>query len=367
MIRILAVVILVVAAAGTWWWVRDDNAAVTDNQAGNAPAVIVHEAATRQIADRTEALGTLRAQESVEITATVTETITELFFDDGQWVEAGAVLALLDQQEERAQLAEEQANLAEQERELQRLENLLKRNLAAKTEVDQRRTLVARSQHRLQEIQARIDDRTIRAPFSGRLGLREVSVGALVTPGTVITTLDDTRRLRLDFSVPAALIASIEIGQPVLATSQAFDQVFEGRVNAIDSRINPTSRSLLVRAMFDNPDGLLKPGLLMTVELLRQPRDALMVPEEALIARQDQKFLLIVDPTTLTVAERAVVTGTREPGWVEVVSGLQAGELVIQEGITIARPGGKVTIKTVAPSGSTAGTGPASQAGGLPG
>lgn len=347
MIRFFAilVVVLAVGVGALLLWPTPEAA---DGGAGAArppPPVTIYIAETRPIADRTEALGTLRARESVDITSTVTETITDLRFDDGDWVEKGHVLALLDQDEERAQLAEERATLAEQQRELERLENLLERNLAAKTEVDQRRTLVAQSEHRVQEIAARIGDRTLRAPFTGRLGLRQVSPGALVTPGIEITTLDDTRRMRLDFSVPASLLGAVAVGQPVIASSQVFDSHFEGRVSAISSRVNPTSRSFIARAEFDNPDSELKPGLLMKVELLSEPRQALIVPEESLLARQEKQFLLIVDPDTLTVSERPVVVGTREPGWAEISVGLTPGEWVIREGISVVRPGTEVVVK----------------------
>lgn len=345
MLRIVLAVGSVIGALAFWLWSGPD-APDPAGMASRPPAeVTIYVAERRNIADRTEALGTLKARESVEITTTVTETVAALHFEDGDWVEEGEVLAQLDQEEERAQLAQERTNLAEQRRELRRLDNLSRRNLAAETEVDQRRTLVARSEHRLQEIEARIGDRTLRAPFTGQLGLRKVSPGALVTPGTEITTLDDTRRMQLDFSVPATLVGSVAVGQPVIASSQVFERAFQGTVSSISSRINPTSRSFVARAEFDNPNGLLKPGLLMKVELLRQPRSAVVVPEESLIARQEKQFLLVVDPQTQEVSERSVTVGAREPGWAEVRQGLRPGEWVIREGVSVVQPGAAVIVK----------------------
>lgn len=301
--------------------------------------VMVYSVVRRPLADRTEALGTARAQESVDLSATVTERIDEIHFTDGEWVKKGQVLVTLRQASEQAQLSEERENLAEQKRELRRLEDLVRRRLSPETEMDQRRTQVARSEFRIEEIEARLADLTIRAPFDGQMGLRRISPGALAQPGMVMATLDDISRIKLDFRIPATLLATVEEGQPVLATTPSYDQVFEGEVVAIDSRINPVDRSVGVLAEFDNPDRLLKPGLLMMVELRRQPRNALVVPEEALIARQLQQFVWLVDPETRAVTLHAVTIGLREPGWVEIVSGLEEGQWIIREGVSLVREG----------------------------
>lgn len=315
------------------------------DEVGSGPGMIqgaqvtVYSVVRRPLADRTEALGTARAQESVDLSATVTERIDEIHFTDGEWVKKGQVLVTLRQASEQAQLSEERENLAEQKRELRRLEDLVRRRLSPETEMDQRRTQVARSEFRIEEIEARLADLTIRAPFDGQMGLRRISPGALAQPGMVMATLDDISRIKLDFRIPATLLATVEEGQPVLATTPSYDQVFEGEVVAIDSRINPVDRSVGVLAEFDNPDRLLKPGLLMMVELRRQPRNALVVPEEALIARQLQQFVWLVDPETRVVTLHAVTIGLREPGWVEIVSGLEEGQWIIQEGVSLVREG----------------------------
>lgn len=343
--KFLVVVILIVAIAVLYllFSERQDGADPGGIKVQGAQ-ITVYSVVRRPLADRTEALGTTRAQESVDLSATVTERIEEVHFSDGEWVEEGQVLVTLRQAAERAQLAEERENLAEQKRELRRLEDLLRRQLAPETEIDQRRTQVARSEFRIEEIEARLDDLTIRAPFSGQVGLRRVSPGALAQPGMMIASLDDTRRIKLDFRIPAALLATLEEGQPVWATTSSYDQLFEGEVVAIDSRINPVDRSIGVLAEFDNPDRLLRPGLLMTVELRRHPREALVVPEETLIARQLQQFVWIVDPETRTVQQHPVIIGVREPGWVEVTSGLEEGQWLVQEGVGLVRDGMTVEV-----------------------
>jgi membrane fusion protein (multidrug efflux system) len=321
-----------------------------------APQVAVHSVALRPLADRTEALGTTRALESVEIAATVTERIAQVHFSDGQWVEAGAVLVTLQQDEERAQLADERANLQEQQRELARLQDLVKRRLASQAELDQRQTLLTRSRHRIEEIEARLADLSLRAPFAGQVGLRRVSPGALVQPGTMITTLDQTTRMKLDFRIPAALLTTLKTGQTVLARTSSYDQTFTGTVVAIDSRVDPVDRSVGVLAEFDNPAQLLKPGLLMTVELQRQARQALMVPEETLVAQQMQQFVWVVDPATQIVSRRPVEIGTRVPGWVEITGGVAVGEWLIQEGVSVVRDGMTVIVKSAGNATDSAAT-----------
>lgn len=343
---ILLFTVLIAAAAG-WFLFANDNGGDQPTPAAAAEAVVPvvgYRVELRDIADRTEALGTLRAQESVEITATVTETVTELRFDDGDRVEAGQVIAVLAQAEQRAELEDAREQVAQEERELRRIEALVQRKLAAATELDSRRTLLARARHRVAALQVRIDDRTLRAPFAGQLGLRRVSVGTLVSPGSVITTLDDTRRMKLDFTVPSALLGSLREGQRVIATTSAFEHPFQGTVAAIDSRINPVNRSVTARALFDNDDGLLKPGMLMTVALQRSPRRALVVPEESLLPRQQRQYVLVIDRDASTVVEREVSIGARQPGWAEITSGLQAGDWVVREGIGSAIPGARVQV-----------------------
>jgi membrane fusion protein (multidrug efflux system) len=280
---------------------------------------------------RVDALGTLRAWESVTITASVAETVSRLHFEDGQSVEEGALLVTLQQEEEQASLREQQEFLAEQEREVARLEDLARRKQVARTELDQRRTQVAIARSRIEQERAQIADRTITAPFDGVLGLRQVSPGALVEPGQVITTLDDVSRMRLDFNVPARFLRFLQPGQRIEASTTAYPEAFTGEVAAVDSRVDPVVRSIMARAVFDNSDGLLKPGLLMQVTVLGDQRQAVLVPEESLVSRAADHYVWQIDGTT---ARRVFVEiGDRRPGWVEVVEGLKAGDRIVRDGV----------------------------------
>ncbi|MDX2480944.1 MAG: efflux RND transporter periplasmic adaptor subunit [Desulfuromusa sp.] len=316
-------------------------------QAQKSTPVIVAEAKIETLQDRIEVLGTLRANETVEITATITDTITVIHFDDGQRVAAGDILIEMTSLEEHAQLEEELSNVAEARKQFDRLAPLVKKGAASQTLLDQRVRELATAQARFKAIESRLQDRLILAPFSGMVGLRNISPGALVEPGDVITTLDDVSVMKLDFTVPTVHLAALNSGASIQARSPAFkEQVFSGTVKSINSRIDPVSRSIVARAIIDNPDGKLKPGLLMTVELLNNTRQGVVIPEEALIPSGRANYVMVVDQSIspLKVQRRNVQIGMRLFGSVEIIEGLEAGELVVTHGNTRIRPDQDVTI-----------------------
>jgi membrane fusion protein (multidrug efflux system) len=181
----------------------------------------------------------------------------------------------------------------------------------------------------------------IRAPFGGKVGLRRVSVGSLINPGTTITTLDDTSIIKVDFAVPENFLATLDEGQAVTAQTSAFQgRPFSGKVISVDSRVDPATRSVTVRAAIPNPDNLLKPGMFLDVRLARDERDALLIPEEALVPEQSRQFVFVVSGGK--AAKREVRIGRREPGRVEVVAGLTADERVVIEGTQKIRDGSPV-------------------------
>lgn len=297
------------------------------------------------IYDNVESLGTTRAYESIDVTSNVAETVAAIHFDDGDTVKQGDLLALLSQQEEQAQLAAAKARMTENQRELKRLENLLKNRAAAQREYDERLTQIEITRRGAEEIEARIADRTLRAPFDGVLGIRRVSVGALVQPGEIITTLDDVSQMRLDFTVPSIYLDSLQPGVPIEAQRDGInDEMFRGQISSVNSRIDPITRSVLVRAILPNESGVLRPGLLMRVTLLRNRRDALITAEESVFLRGQSHFVLVVPEGGGKVEQRRVHIGMRRPGMVEILDGLAEGELVVTRGINMVAEGQEVSI-----------------------
>jgi membrane fusion protein (multidrug efflux system) len=313
--------------------------------------VTVAPASIDLVSDRIEALGTAFSNESATLTSTVADRVVAVHFEDGQIVRRGDPIVTLAQQEESAARAAAVEQLAEHQRELRRLESLLENRSIALQQVDQRKTLLRITQQRIRELEARIQDHTILAPFDGVLGLRKISVGALIEPGDVITTIDDVSRIKLDFPVPETFIGEISPGAVVRATSRSLPgRTFQGVVASIGTRVDPATRSFLVRAKLPNPDRALKPGMLLTVSLIRNERRSLVIPEEALVPLQRRNFVWVVDPDKGgTVDRREVEIGTRRPGGVEILSGLSKNELVIVRGTEQVRPGNRVQITKTLP------------------
>lgn len=311
---------------------------------GRAVPVVVEPVELMEFTDRVEAIGTTRANESVTITAKVTDTISQINFEDGQFVGKGDLLVELTNGEQAAQLAEAKADLNDARIQLDRVRDLAEQGTIAASQVDDIRARYNVSSARLEGIVARLKDRVIRAPFAGVLGFRQVSPGTLVSPGTAITTLDDVSTLKLDFSVPELFLGAIDIGDVVRAASPAYkDRGFEGTVGGIDSRIDEVTRSVTVRAVIPNESGELRPGMLMTVELQTAARTALAIAESAVIPAGQQSYVYVVGDDD-TVERRTVQTGQRSEGRIELLNGVSAGEEVVVLGLLKLRPGSKVSI-----------------------
>lgn len=305
------------------------------SRAQPAPTVTVVTVEREPLADRIEALGTLRASESVEITATVSERVVELGFEDGDRVEKGQVLIKLFADEEEALLRESRATAREAGQQFDRIRQLADRGATSLSQLDEARREYETANARVVALETRLANLVLTAPFDGVVGLRNISVGALVQPGDVVTTLDDDRVMLLDFSVPSTFLQIVRPGLPVAAKATGFgDLNFEGTIRSISSRIDPVTRSVQVRAELPNQSGLLKPGLLMTVELEARPREALMVPEGALLPLGRGNAVFVVERTDdqTTVQRRTVQIGQRRQGKVEILEGLEDGDTVVVHG-----------------------------------
>ncbi|WP_028115649.1 efflux RND transporter periplasmic adaptor subunit [Ferrimonas senticii] len=337
---ITMVVLAAAIVAGIYYKEQGVSASAGGPRGGGDITVIVAPVEQRQWQQAVEALGTVRAQESVELTAKVTERVEQIHFDDGDKVEQSQLLVTLNHAEQDAKLTAAKANLVEQQREYQRIEGLVKNKTVASNQLDKIRTAIDVAQAVVAQTEAEVDARYIRAPFSGVLGFREISPGALVSPGTQITTLDDISVVNLDFTVPERFLSQLTNGSQVQAQAAAFSQPFSGTVTSIDSRIDPTTRAVVVRAQIANPDLLLRPGMLMTLRLVVDDRLSQIIPEEAIIPRQNRQYVFVVSDGK--VVEKQIELGTRQRGWVEVTNGLEAGEQVITRGAQRVRPGQSV-------------------------
>jgi len=320
-----------------------DNHDAAVKKTENKPVVVL-KAYAMTLHDQVEALGTAEAREAVSITARLAGRLEEVSFHDGQFVHKGDVIARMDQDEEQAQLVAATVQMAEHQREIKRLGLLLARKAAATRDLDERKTLAAVTASSIAQIRARIAELTLTAPFDGKLGIRRVSPGALIQPGTLITTLDAADAINVDFTIPSTSLMGLAAGAAIQATTDArAGELFTGTLTVIDSRIDPLTRSILLRARIDNTDGRLIPGMLMRVVLLEHEREALMVPEESITQRQEAHYLTLVGADGV-VEQRVVQSGRRRDGLVEITHGLAAGEQVMVRGMGFVKPGQAVTV-----------------------
>ncbi|EHA14056.1 efflux transporter RND family, MFP subunit [Halomonas sp. HAL1] len=292
--------------------------------------------------DPLEALGTLSADESVTLSTTVTEIVSEINFQDGEQVDEGQLLIRLEDAEEQAQLRASQALREERRNASNRATQLQDRNLAARADVEDSQSRLRQAEADIQAIEAQLANYQIEAPFSGRVGFRNISVGALVTPGMDLVTLDKLDVMKLDFSVPEVFLGRLAPGLILNATTAAFpDDIFSGEIATIGTRVDPVTRSIDVRAELDNSDGRLRPGMLMEVIVQQHVRDTIVIPEAAIEPSGDRHFVMLIEQSdgTTRLARREVAIGERRNGEVEILEGLSADELIVVHGLQLARDG----------------------------
>jgi membrane fusion protein (multidrug efflux system) len=300
--------------------------------------------------DRIRALGTVKARESVDVTAKVSETVQQVHFDSGDEVAEGTPLVTLSGQQQHAALAAAQAAATEAERLYKRQQELAAQQLIARAALETQRAVRDTARAQMAQIQANLRDRVIRAPFAGRLGIRQVSPGALVTPGTVIASLDDIARVHVDFPVPEVQMELADVGQRLAGTTVAFpERVFEGTVSVVDVRLDPATRAVMVRGDFPNPDRALRPGMLLQVQLERPERQALLVPEISIVQVGRDSFVYRVGGDS-TVEQAPVKIGARAGGQAEVLEGLAPGDRIVVDGTGKLRAGSKIREVAAAPA-----------------
>lgn len=308
------------------------------------PTVVTAPAQVKSFPLSAEALGNARANESVDIRAKITATLMEIRFEEGQNVKAGDILVKLDNLEPVADLAAAKATQVEAEASYKRSLELFKSKVGSQSQLLQDEAKKIASEAMVSVAETRLADTIVRAPFDGRVGLRRVSVGSLLGPTVVITTLDDTSIIKVDFDLPEIYLSRLQPGLLVKARSAAWpDEEFVGEVSSVDTRVDPVSRTVRVRSIMPNANGHLRPGMFMTVTLLNDTVEALVIPERALIPERSVQYVYVVGENQ--IAERRVVKiGRRRPGEVEILEGLAAGENVIVDGTQKARDGQAVNV-----------------------
>jgi membrane fusion protein (multidrug efflux system) len=342
----IAAILMAMLGAGGFLYHRSQADSEAEAAVGRGPAAVsvaIAAAEAGTLRERIEAVGTTLARQAVDIVPLTSGRIAEIAFSPGERVEAGAVLVRLDDEAERAAVAEAEAGLREAELALERAKKLRTNNTVAQATVDELEAAYLGARARVDAARKRLADRTVRAPFTGVVGMRRVDVGARVDDDTVLTTFDDLAEIEIEFSVPEIFFGQVRTGQPVTATSTAFPgRAFSGRIGTIDTRIGEISRAFRVRALLPNPDLVLPAGMFMHVEVVLEERPAVLIPEEAVVAEGDRTFVFTVRDQK--AERRPVRLGQRQAGTVEVLDGVAAGEPVVREGVQRLRDGTAVRL-----------------------
>lgn len=305
---------------------------------GGPPPVVTEAVLLGDITDNYTALATARANEAIDVTPRISSVVSAIHFEEGQSVGEGEVLVELDSREIRADLDLAEANLKERRSRYGRLETLAASQVVSEVELEEIQAQLQVAEAQVNSARARLEDTVIRAPFSGEVGLRRISIGGLVQPNTVITTLDDTSIMKIEFSVPEEYLAVMRKGLEIAAAAAAWPaRAFTGAVTSVDSRVDPMTRSLAVVALMPNEDGALKPGMFLQVDIFRRRENVVLAPEAALVPRQGRQYVYVVAEGR--AEERQVSLGSRRPGQVEIVGGLEPGEQIVTQGVQRIRDG----------------------------
>jgi membrane fusion protein (multidrug efflux system) len=283
------------------------------------------------------AVANLVAEQGIHLTPQLAGQVTGLYFDSGQHVKKGERLVQLDDSNQRAQLASDHAAETLAKANYERAERLFGTRAGSEADVQSTRAAYESAKAAVADVQATLAKLAVSAPFSGWIGVRAVSLGQYLAPGTEIATLDVWDPLRVQFTVPQSEIAVVHVGQPVEIAVNAFPgHKFEGKVSALGSEVDPGSRNITVEAKLPNPDSLLRPGMYGNARLLvGAPHAALAVPSTAISYNTFGDFVYVVEPKehgALVAVARTVQVGETRDGLTEIVKGLKAGERVVTAG-----------------------------------
>ena len=372
------VVAIVVAVGGTSYWAGTRAAKPAASAAAPAkgaapgkaaaPAGIVVEATRVQVAQLPQALsavGSLRSDETVIVRPEVTGRVAQILFREGERVGKGQVLVKLDDSVQQADLAKARANLTLSKSKFDRSADLMTKGFLSSQARDEAENSYKVAHAEAELMEARISKMTIRAPFAGTIGLRQVSVGDYVKEGQDLVNLESLDPLKVDFRVPEMALSRVRDGQTLQITLDALpDKAYDGRVVAINPLIDANGRSIVIRAQVPNRDGRLRPGMFARVRLFTSGlQDTLLVPEESLFPVGEDKYVYKVVDNRAT--RQKIEIGARREGRVEVLNGLTpedvvvtAGVIKLREGVAVqvadspASPGGtRPVLNTAAPKG----------------
>ncbi len=311
---------------------------------GQAPTVTAFPVMETTLQQKLIALGNLKANQSVDITPQINGRIIALHLKDGAKVKSGKLLVELDDREQAAITAQARIAFEDAQRQLEYMETLITRKAISVDELKAQRATVERLEAALQVELAILDHYTLEAPFTGTLSFHEQSIGALINAGTVLTTLDDLSTMKLTFDLPESSLSHVRKGARITATTDAWPgKTFTGTIDSINSRIDPVNLTFQVRALLDNPNSQLLPGMLMRTSIERSGEQQLVVPSRSILFDGNRRYVFVIDEHN-QVERKTITTGQTIDQYIVVLSGLAEGEMVVNEGAVKVTDGRRVKV-----------------------
>lgn len=311
---------------------------------GQAPKVTAFPVMETTLQQELMALGNLTANQSVDITPQINGRIIGLHLIDGGSVKSGKLLVELDDREQSAIVAQARIAYEDAQRQLEYMETLIKRKAISVDELKAQRANVDRLEAALLAELAILDHYTLEAPFNGTLSFHELSVGALINAGTVITTLDDLSAMKLTFDLPESSLSHVKKGARITATTDAWPgKTFTGTIDSISPRIDPTNLTFQIRAVLKNPGVQLRPGMLMRTSIERPGEQQLVVPSRSILFDGNRRYVFVIDEKS-NVQRRLITTGQTVDEFIVVLSGLSTGDRVVDKGAVKVTDGRQVEV-----------------------
>ncbi len=294
--------------------------------------------------EKIQTTGTIIANEEVDIRAEVSGRITAINFREGDYVTRGAILLKINDADLRAQLGKVEANRKLAETNEARQKRLFEKEAISRQEYDIVQTNLTGVMADIENLKAQLDKTVIRAPFNGTIGLRHVSVGAYLSPASPIATLTNVNPAKIDFAIPAKYARAVRRGSVIRFSVEGSPARRTGTVYAVEPKVDPETRSLLLRAVSPNGDGALVPGAFARIDVVLSSRgNAIVIPTQAIVPEQKgQKVFIVKNHKAESVP---VQIGLRTDRTVEIKSGLHTGDSLITSGIQGVKPGGEVSVQ----------------------
>ncbi|RUO72526.1 efflux RND transporter periplasmic adaptor subunit [Pseudidiomarina sediminum] len=346
---IITLAVVTALLSGLYYW-RMQNQSQPSGWQQQALPVTVIKVTPQSLPKQFAAVGELTAQQQVELTAETAGRVTAIHFESGQTVEAGAPLVQLFDAIEQAQLRDSEASLVLAKQQLQRVQELTPTGAESEEVLGQREAAYQRAQAQVESVQAQLRMKRIEAPFSGKVGLRQVHLGDYLTSGTPIATLTNLTQLYVEFALPQAALGQITETATITFTTDAYPgEHFTASLAAVEPQINPATRTVRVQAQVDNSDGRLRPGLYINAIMQRPEADrVLALPLSAVQASAQGNSVVVVkgeQPLQQgAIAVQPVQTGQRIGNAIIITAGLQAGDVVVVDGQNRLQPNAPVTV-----------------------